>query len=179
MSVNLIQLRCPNCDAFLEVEDGLETYFCSYCGTKILLDGQSDAALSAKTKLKLADKAILMREKRYEQRRFELEHDVKSKRNFLLLTVVVAVGLFLFMMIGLEIAISKERDSIRNENDRLEALLNEIKDDIANGEYDEASLKIPGLRYTLTPGSNEYAVQWDEKREAMIEIIQRDRDSSS
>ena len=31
-------LKCPNCNGDLTIEDGLDTFFCMYCGYKIMLD---------------------------------------------------------------------------------------------------------------------------------------------
>ena len=45
-------LKCPNCNAALEIENGLDTFYCKYCGYKILLNGQSKAAYRAKTRIK-------------------------------------------------------------------------------------------------------------------------------
>ena len=32
-----ISLKCPDCDAGLDVEEGRDSYFCPYCGRKIVL----------------------------------------------------------------------------------------------------------------------------------------------
>lgn len=34
----IISLKCPECDATLDVEEGKKFYFCNYCGSKILID---------------------------------------------------------------------------------------------------------------------------------------------
>ena len=36
--MNLRVLKCPECKANLEIEDGLHTCFCKYCGCQIILD---------------------------------------------------------------------------------------------------------------------------------------------
>ena len=54
--MKLSSLSCPNCGASVEIEDGIDTFFCKYCGYKIILEGQSDAAYRAKTKVKRMDK---------------------------------------------------------------------------------------------------------------------------
>ncbi len=38
--MSLIALTCPNCGSKLDVEDGKEFYYCSYCGTKVTHDKQ-------------------------------------------------------------------------------------------------------------------------------------------
>ena len=37
--MQVIHLQCPSCGNNLEVEDGLETFFCQYCGHRIVLSG--------------------------------------------------------------------------------------------------------------------------------------------
>ena len=40
--INLIKLQCPNCNANLEVKDDTKQCFCTYCGTKILLQNDNE-----------------------------------------------------------------------------------------------------------------------------------------
>ena len=61
--MELMTLRCPNCGADLEIDNGVDTFFCKYCGYKIILDGQSDATLNAKVKIRgIESKERLKRE---------------------------------------------------------------------------------------------------------------------
>lgn len=48
------QLKCPNCGADLEIEDGINTFFCKFCGTKLLID-QSDSVIQAKVDIRKAE----------------------------------------------------------------------------------------------------------------------------
>ena len=73
-------MKCPNCGADLDVEDGIDSFFCKYCGTKIVLDGQSDAAIKAKATVKVADKDVELREKRYAQKRYEMEKEEEREK---------------------------------------------------------------------------------------------------
>ena len=34
----MIELKCPNCDADIELDDSRKIGFCRYCGTKILIE---------------------------------------------------------------------------------------------------------------------------------------------
>ena len=78
MALSTYQLKCPNCGADLDAEDGIESFFCKYCGTKILLQGQSDAAIKAKANVQIADKVIELREKRYQNQRYREEKRKKE-----------------------------------------------------------------------------------------------------
>ena len=58
--MELKTLICPKCGGTLEIEDGLDTFFCKYCGNKIIIAGQSDAAYKAKAdSIKLPEGELL------------------------------------------------------------------------------------------------------------------------
>ena len=40
--IRLISVKCPECGAALQFEEGRQTAFCSYCGTKILLHNENE-----------------------------------------------------------------------------------------------------------------------------------------
>ena len=51
--MELKALKCPNCNANIEIENGIDLFYCKYCGYKIILEGQSDATINAKVKMKI------------------------------------------------------------------------------------------------------------------------------
>lgn len=42
MSISIISIKCPDCGANLDVEQGRRLYFCSYCGTKIAVINENE-----------------------------------------------------------------------------------------------------------------------------------------
>lgn len=64
-------LKCPNCNAALEIENGLDTFYCKYCGYKILLNGQSKAAYRAKTRIKEMEHDERMADKQLEHEKIK------------------------------------------------------------------------------------------------------------
>lgn len=98
--MEFIQLKCPNCNAMLEVEDTLDTCYCKYCGTKILISGQSDTVIKAKTELKMADKQLELEKERHRQ---EMEKEaVANKRAneaIIVLAIIFVVSLVLLFVI--------------------------------------------------------------------------------
>ncbi len=42
MAINVVQIKCPACGADLSVESGREFSFCSYCGTKVMLNNENE-----------------------------------------------------------------------------------------------------------------------------------------
>ena len=50
--MKMVKLTCPYCGATLSVENGLDIFYCQYCGGKIMLTGQDSNIINAKVKLK-------------------------------------------------------------------------------------------------------------------------------
>ena len=100
--MNLIQMKCPNCNANLEVEDGIDSFFCRYCGTKIMVQGQSNAAYTAKTVNNIANRLLDQREirmaQRAEERRKEAEHARKMRPYILIGCVVMFIVIIAFCL---------------------------------------------------------------------------------
>lgn len=70
-------LKCPNCGANLDVEDGLDTFYCKYCGYKIVLEGQSDQAYRSKENIQRMRHKELMFDKKVEYEKYK---DKKKNR---------------------------------------------------------------------------------------------------
>ena len=45
MAINLISLKCPDCGASLEIEEGRRQCFCTYCGAKILIESDNEIVI--------------------------------------------------------------------------------------------------------------------------------------
>ena len=101
--MEFIQLKCPNCQATLDAEDTLDTIFCKYCGTRIVVADQSKDIIEAKTKLKMADKQLEMEKERHRQEmeKKEFENRESNKVMYILLGLVVAGMIALCKMANL------------------------------------------------------------------------------
>lgn len=65
--MKLISLKCPECKADLNIEEGRKTCYCQYCGAKILIDDNSSTHTyrkidEARIKEAEADKIIRLKE---------------------------------------------------------------------------------------------------------------------
>ena len=91
------QLKCPNCGAVLSVEDELDIFFCKYCGTKIIVDGQSDTTIRAKAHIKLAEKELEKHklDLEYKQRRTEQIH---KNEKFIFIVMICLVIFFVLLL---------------------------------------------------------------------------------
>ena len=76
--MKIIPIICPNCHANIEVQEGKQYCFCTYCGTKLFLDDESITFVyrdEAKLKeLELIEKERAAREEAEKKRIQELEN---------------------------------------------------------------------------------------------------------
>lgn len=91
------QLKCPNCGSTLDMEDGLNIFYCKYCGTKIIVNGQSDATVQARTNIRLAEKELEKHklDLEYEQRKTEQIH---KNEKFIFIVMICLVIFFLLLL---------------------------------------------------------------------------------
>lgn len=69
--MQIMRMKCPACGSDLQVEDGLETFFCQYCGQRIILSGQSEHLVKAK---------VDMEKMKHEERMYQLKTDNENKK---------------------------------------------------------------------------------------------------
>lgn len=82
--MQMVKLVCPYCGATLSIENGIDSFYCAYCGGKILLQGQDKNAIQAKVKLKeFEHREHLQRNQHdYQERmqRSEQEHEYELQK---------------------------------------------------------------------------------------------------
>ena len=91
--MEFVQMKCPNCGADLEVEDSIDSFYCKYCGTKILVEGQSKHVVNAKTKLRIMDRLADMQKEYHRQKEEAAKRQAEEARKVL----PWILGLFLFL----------------------------------------------------------------------------------
>ncbi len=165
-------LKCPNCDGNLSVENGLDTFYCLYCGQKIVLEGQSDAAYRAKTRVKGMEHDERMADKKYAHEKYKIEHKEKqaySKTKTGILIAIACVMVYLVLFVG--VFGSAERKSIQQEKE-LQMLVEEIQVDIDNEDFDSAYIKAQSIKYTAG-WSSDIEEKWDNVRGEVINQIEK------
>lgn len=96
--MNMIKLQCPGCGATLEVDDSRQYCFCSYCGTKIMVQNENEYIYRRIDEAEVAqaetDRMIRLRE-------LEMEDREKKADNIKLIGLVASVAILLVIgMIG-------------------------------------------------------------------------------
>ena len=165
--MELKSLFCPNCGASLEVEDGLDTFFCKYCGYKILLQGQSKAAYDAKVRVKHMEHKERLQEKRDAQERYRMEFKQKDERRALAI---------LFGICGVIIAMCLISSAVGNagakkQERELQAIVDQIMIDIENEDFAAAYVKANSL-YWDDSWTSEGEDKWDATRKEIIKQIE-------
>lgn len=87
------------------------------------------------------------------------------------------VGLLLSVVVFILAIVATAFFGIKSEQkktDDLEALVTEIRQDIADGNYNEALLKTNRIR--LKDGSTEEEIKWDQTRDSLVREIENARD---
>lgn len=165
--MELKSLSCPNCGASLEVEDGLDTFFCKYCGYKILLQGQSKAAYDAKVRVKHMEHKERLQEKRDAQERYRMEFKQKDERR----TLAIVFGIF-GAIIAMCLIISAVGNAGAKKQEReLQAIVDQIMIDIENEDFAAAYVKANSL-YWDDSWTSEGEDKWDATRKEIIKQIE-------
>ena len=96
--VKMIALKCPECGAKLQIEEGRKQCFCQYCGHKILLDDGSINVNVTRTyhkvdeaRLKEAEVDKLIRLKELEIKQKELDRKAKGTIAKVFMTIIAIV----------------------------------------------------------------------------------------
>lgn len=171
--MKIVELKCPSCKAELEVDDGLDTFYCRFCGQKIMLDGMSETSLNARMQAKKMEHEERLAEKEMDLKKFESDKKAtlelfKEKKELFLLPFIIILILLLFIMIELFPALS-ERSSKKQEEE-LQEIVDEVMIDIKEGNYDEAYIKANTIYYT-EGYSSEVEEKWDNTRETLLKKI--------
>ena len=163
--MKLISLNCPNCGAELEVENGIDMFFCKYCGHKIMLSDQSDTVVEAKVRIK---------EMEFDERKDIREQASANKESLhsliLVLCILPIIGLLSGYLFFFNETSMQER--------QFQKTVNVIMEDIKDGDYSEAYIKASTL-YWDADSSEESKKRWDATREEILRQIQAAEEANS
>lgn len=99
MAIQFVTIKCPECSADLQIEDGREYAFCTYCGARVMIANDNEHIYKmideARIKQAETDRMVRMR---------ELDMDEKtsvSKKVLVVVWLTVSIALVVVGMIGL------------------------------------------------------------------------------
>lgn len=165
-------LKCPNCSAPLEIEDGLDVFYCKYCGYKIMIEGQTDATVNAKMHFKNMEHQEKMQDKKYSHERYKIEQKNKRLKSETKMNIILAIVIPLVFCLSVAWIVCSAKLGSDNEEKKLQETVNEIMIDIKNEDYEDAYVKANSLHYTSN-WSDEIKNKWDDTRKSIIEQIEK------
>ena len=169
---------CPKCGANLMAESGIDTFYCQYCGTKILLQNETNLKTRFGMKKlehaeKMVDKVVGYFDRRREQKAIEEEKKRKENNRDLRIIFVISIAIMIAIFFSLN---NKGKESKAQEAE-LQKIVEQIQTDISNGDFDAAYVKASALNYT-SGYSSTVEKKWDDTRESLITIINDLRNKS-
>lgn len=105
MAIKFVSIKCPECGATLDVEEGRQQIFCSYCGTKVMVQNDNEYIYrhidEAGVKQAETDRMIRLRELELEEARAKQSGHLRSMLTKIWLGVsavllILAIGIMLF-----------------------------------------------------------------------------------
>ncbi len=168
MDDKLRSITCPHCGGTLELQNDLDTFFCLYCGGKVVLTELSDAAYDARVKIKEMEHQERLQDKEYEFQKYKN----KDKNKYFVLFFAVSIGLLMLSISMMLLPSMKHNKKVKH----LQQIENEVEQAIINENYDLAIIKANQL-HCDDGWSKEEHDSWDEKREFYIQLINSKQNS--
>lgn len=102
MAVKLISIKCPECNAVLNIEEGHKQAFCSYCGAKVIFSDENEYTFHT---IDEAEIKKVETEKIIQLRKMELlEKKIQSTKHSTSLRLVLFIGIgiagIIMMIVG-------------------------------------------------------------------------------
>ena len=173
--MKIYQLRCPACGGTIEVEKNRDSCFCTYCGTKVYIDDEIHKVEITKNinyHKTYTDEAKIRKiesEERNQERKYAAEREErKSKKWSALIVIACIIGYFVLFDGYFD---SKKEASDRQEQE-LQTIVDEVMQDIKDGNFDEAYIKAEKIRHTAA-WSSEIEEKWDATRKEIINQIKK------
>lgn len=100
MAIRFVSIKCPECGASLDVEEGRQQIFCSYCGTKVMVQNDNEYIYrhidEASIKQAEADKIVQLRKLEIiERKRAEAAKVKRVKIIVSILMGIIGIGLMI------------------------------------------------------------------------------------
>ena len=147
-TMRVYQMKCPACGGDIEIDENRDFCFCSYCGTKVHVDDGTHRVEITKNinyHKTYTDEAKIRKiesEERLQERKFAAEQEERKNKKWKTLGLVLVV---LACVIGYFVLFNGYFDSEKAASDRqeqeLQAIVDEVMQDIEDGNFDEAYIK--------------------------------------
>ena len=166
--MKLMALRCPNCSAKIDEVDGLDMFYCKFCGYPIVLEGMSRASYEAKTRVREMEYEEDLYDKSLAQERFKMRFQRDDERHamkWLLILFLLCIGLFSLICWKLE----KEE---QERKDELQDIVEEVMDYIDEGNFKKAYTTAEQIKWDGGIFNSETR-KWNKTRKRLIGEIEK------
>ena len=102
MAVKITSVKCPECGAALQIENGREQIFCSYCGAKILITNENEYIIRHvdDAGVKKAETERIIEMKKLEIIEKNRVANEKKKKTKIKIMAILAILAMIFLSIG-------------------------------------------------------------------------------
>ena len=102
MAVKITSVKCPECGAALQIENGREQIFCSYCGAKILITNENEYIIRHvdDAGVKKAETERIIEMKKLEIIEKNRVANEKKKKTKIKIMAILAILAMIFISIG-------------------------------------------------------------------------------
>lgn len=94
MAIKLYSVRCPDCGANLPIEEGRKQVFCSYCGTKVIINNENEYIYRTvdEAGIKQAETDRIVELKRLEMAEKQRIAKEKHRKFKVILTIILGIA---------------------------------------------------------------------------------------
>ncbi len=162
--MNVYALECPKCHGQLEVEEGLDTFYCKFCGKKIILDDLSkehyhikalETQLTHEERMKSMDHAL-------EDRKMKAKSEEDKRSTWIIILC--------FVLLALSLAHNSLPHTI--EMWKLQRIEKQVVQAIEKEDYESALLYAKLLVFEDSENWSRDYKQWKEKKQTYIKMIE-------
>ena len=102
MAIKFISIKCPECGATLDIEEGRRQIFCSYCGTRVMVQNDNEYIYHHidEAQIKQAEVNQEVQLRRMEIIERKLAAAEKSRKAKVILTIILAIFAVAFIGLG-------------------------------------------------------------------------------
>lgn len=177
--MKMYQLKCPACGGTIEIEGNRDSCFCSYCGAKVYVEDEAlrveitkninyHKTYTNEAKIRKIKSDEQMQKLKYAAEREERKSKKWSTFGTVLIVLACVIGYFTLF----NGYFNSEKEASDLQEQELQAIVDEVIQDIEDGNFSEAYIKAEKIRYT-EGWSSEIEDKWDATRKEIIEQIEK------
>ena len=102
MAIKLISVKCPECNAVLDLEENRKQAFCTYCGTKILINNENEYTYRHidEAGIKRAETERIIKLKKMELAENKRRAEERTKMLKIIISLILATVGIVMMIVG-------------------------------------------------------------------------------